>query len=313
MTQKEKIELLKETIRQLYEKEGRTFSYISKLLKVDRKVLTYSIREWEMKQANISYMTPSNQKFMNKHKLLIKSRLDNDIPITKIAEELGVSRFYLGYLIPKNEVTNKAKIDYLNRITEGHKTNVQQAMDNSKLNYDAEEIDGEEWKEILGYDGYYISNMGRVRRFVSSYQRWVYLTPYPNKVNSSRYYISLPDNKGKRHNLFVHRLVGFAFVNGNTEEHNVINHIDGNPLNNKSTNLEWVTSSENSIHAFRELKRTTGRRYSKNSRFKKIIVDGKFEFKTIEACAKFYKVSPTQMQRYISKEAQWNHTIKFIY
>ena len=36
MTQKEKIEMLKETITFLYEKEGRSKSYISRLLCVDR-------------------------------------------------------------------------------------------------------------------------------------------------------------------------------------------------------------------------------------------------------------------------------------
>lgn len=312
MTQKEKIELLKETIYQLYEKEGRTFSYISRLLQVDRKVLTYSIREWGMKQANISYMTPSNQKFANKHKLLIKNRLDNNVPITKIAVELAVGRDYLGNIIKKVDVLNKAKEDYLNRMSEKHKNSNQQAMDKSRLNYVIEDIDGEEWKDILGYDGYYISNMGRIRRFTSTYQQWVYLTPYPN-IRNGRYYIALPDKKGKYHNLFVHRLVGFAFLDGYSVEYNTINHIDGNVQNNKAINLEWVSQAENNTHSYRILKKSKAMSYSKNGRFKKIVIDNKFEFKTIQACSKFYKISPTQLQRYISKETPWNHTIKFIY
>ena len=72
MTQKEKIEMLKETITFLYEKEGRSKSYISRLLCVDRKTLVYKINEWGLIKANISYMKPSTLKFLNRNKQLNK-------------------------------------------------------------------------------------------------------------------------------------------------------------------------------------------------------------------------------------------------
>ncbi|WP_459591775.1 hypothetical protein, partial [Enterobacter asburiae] len=90
MTQKEKVKELKETIEYLYCKEGRSKSYISRLLVVDRKTLSIQIDDWGLIKANVHYLTPSNQKFANKNKQLIKSRLDNDISIDKIANELGV-------------------------------------------------------------------------------------------------------------------------------------------------------------------------------------------------------------------------------
>ena len=48
----DKIIRLKNTISILYEKEGRSKSYISRLLELDRKLLTNQIKEWGMVQGN---------------------------------------------------------------------------------------------------------------------------------------------------------------------------------------------------------------------------------------------------------------------
>lgn len=53
---------------------------------------------------------------------------------------------------------------------------------------------------------------------------------------------------GKQKHYYVHRLMAEAFI-PNTENKPQVNHIDGNPLNNHITNLEWVTASENVQHA----------------------------------------------------------------
>lgn len=54
--------------------------------------------------------------------------------------------------------------------------------------------------------------------------------------------------QGKRFNIFVHTLVAEEWVSG-YEEGLVVNHKDGNKLNNTRENLEWVTQAENVKHA----------------------------------------------------------------
>lgn len=49
--------------------------------------------------------------------------------------------------------------------------------------------------------------------------------------------------------ILTHRLVAEAFVGGKTTERDEVNHKDGDKTNNRSDNLEWVTTQENKDHA----------------------------------------------------------------
>ena len=64
-------------------------------------------------------------------------------------------------------------------------------------------------------------------------------------------------NLGSAHNVRVHRLVAHHFVpkpkdlvaQGLKEDDLVVNHLDGNKLNNRWDNLEWTTNDGNMAHA----------------------------------------------------------------
>lgn len=308
MTEREKIELLKNTIIKLYCNEGRSKSYISRLLEVDRKTLIKAINEdWKLEKGNVSYLTPSNQKFANKNKNLIISKLDNDISISKIANELKVTSEYLSNIIKKVPELNEHKIDYINRQKINAQERKNRLVEKPSLNYDWEELPDEEWKEILGYSSYYISNMGRVKKYIKTYDKYVLLSLNINS-RTGRVYIKI-EGKG----LQVSRLVGFAFLDGYSEEKNTIEHIDNDVTNNKASNLMWVSMGDNNKLAYKKGK-AKSKAFTKRGKWKKIILDDKYEFKTIVALAKFLGKSETQINRYINGETNCSdHTFKFIY
>lgn len=111
----------------------------------------------------------------------------------------------------------------------------------------------EVWKDIKGYEGYYkISSLGRVMSITPYFKKGKHLlTPYLNKKRGYYYVSTQIGGKYKyRKNWALHRLVAENFIIRDDNKLEV-NHKDGNKLNNKVNNLEWVTKSENSKHAFR--------------------------------------------------------------
>lgn len=102
-------------------------------------------------------------------------------------------------------------------------------------------------KKIDEYPGYEVSNMGRVKHYAQRYNLFYILTPNYTCVNKNGVYFSL-HNKDGRINKSIARLVATYFVDDKIHEDDEVNHIDGNPMNNVYTNLEWVTPDDNKRH-----------------------------------------------------------------
>ena len=123
------------------------------------------------------------------------------------------------------------------------------------------------WKDIEGYEGYQVSNLGRVRsldRIDSNNHplNGAILKPY---ISNSGYLLVGLYKQQKRDRKLLHRLVAEAFI-PNPENKPEIDHIntiktdntvflneDGS-VNYEKTNLRWVTRSENNNNPLTLLK-----------------------------------------------------------
>jgi hypothetical protein len=105
------------------------------------------------------------------------------------------------------------------------------------------------WK-VFANDNYAVSNTGRIRRETPGRGTW------PGRelklvLMGMGYYVVNPVIEGKNVLMYVHQIVATKFL-GVAPDGYEVNHIDGDKLNNHSTNLEYVTHRRNMEHA-REL------------------------------------------------------------
>lgn len=117
------------------------------------------------------------------------------------------------------------------------------------------------WKDIKYYNGYQVSNYGRIRTNNKiTYnkngikRKWknriLKFKISHNKYHRKDYRVDLWKD-GKCKTLLVARLVAFTFYEQDIDDKKLtVNHIDGNSENNNINNLEIVTLKENINHAF---------------------------------------------------------------
>ena len=119
----------------------------------------------------------------------------------------------------------------------------------------SEDLPGEVWEHIKGYEGLYeVSNMGRVRALDKiskhdyKYSKNVDVPVdrrllQPNFLKRGYALVTLCKD-GVRKQITLHRLVALHFCEGYAEGL-VVNHKDENPRNCQASNLEWCTQDYN--------------------------------------------------------------------
>lgn len=137
-------------------------------------------------------------------------------------------------------------------------------------NLSLEDMPGEIWKDIPGWNYYQVSNLGRIK----SVEHINFLgKKYKNRILRQTFYgkgylsVALYNN-GKSSRQCVARIVATTF-HPNVENKPTVDHIDNNKTNNNESNLRWCTYHENAINPITRARRsasTKGRRFNKNPR-----------------------------------------------
>ena len=153
-----------------------------------------------------------------------------------------------------------------------------------------EDLENEMWREVVikdiditiyGNKKYYVSNLGRFKDSQGSIR-------HNYKVGEYGYIRVFVYNKVYR----LHRLIAYAFLE-NPDNKQQVNHIDGDKLNNRLDNLEWVTNKENQIH---KVKTGLGNNFTRT--IIQYDLEGNLinEFKSIISAAKEMGVSKSNIQ-----------------
>ncbi len=157
---------------------------------------------------------------------------------------------------------------------------------------------------VEGLDGYY--SIPEYPGLTVTQDGRVYDLKY-DEVLPLRFYEYPAVNPKGRGTIHLHVLLANAFVDGKTEERNMVNHIDGNKLNYSIDNLEWVSASENCLHAY-----MTGLREDNTPievldlRTKEIIT-----FYSLQATARYFKVSGESIHRYLNSDKTYPYKKHF--
>lgn len=108
----------------------------------------------------------------------------------------------------------------------------------------------ETWIEIKDFEGFYsVSNLGNVKSLdrILPDGRKIKSKSLKKITNKNGYQMVHLYKNSKRTHCYIHRLVAISFLKSSNK--NCVNHINGNKSDNRVENLEWVTHSENNLHA----------------------------------------------------------------
>lgn len=111
------------------------------------------------------------------------------------------------------------------------------------------EIEEEIWKQVVGFDNYFISSFGRVASTKYGEKRLLKFGLYSSSTGTKKkkYYKVMLSKNCKLYTKSVHSLVAEAFLGFSYDKSKdlIVDHIDNNSLNNNLTNLQIVTRRVN--------------------------------------------------------------------
>ena len=167
----------------------------------------------------------------------------------------------------------------------------------------------EEWRPIVNFeDKYLISSLGRVKSIgrqdaIKHYRESSILKLYKTPKGYLRICLSI---NGLQKKYSVHRLVAESFVN-NPHNKKDVNHKFGVKSLNLYSELEWITCSENHLHAFEVLGKKPntpwkGKVGNNAIGVAQISLCGHFLFyhESISAAARFANVKPLSIRKSLS-------------
>jgi len=103
-------------------------------------------------------------------------------------------------------------------------------------------IETEEWKEVVGFPLYDVSTLGRFRRRSNG----LFITG--TIANNGYRHIGLMRD-GRQITKLAHRLIAETFLEQPSPAHSDVNHQNKQRADNRVSNLEWMTRSQNSRHS----------------------------------------------------------------
>lgn len=135
---------------------------------------------------------------------------------------------------------------------------------NETIFFSKEELEKEEWRDILGYEGIYqVSNLGRIKsldRYVNRSRNGDALVKgrimkfFTNKNNA--FYIHLKNEFNIGQGRSVAKIVAETFIR-NENNFEYVKHKNGNVSDNRIENLDWYTKIDVNIETNKRRKKTS--------------------------------------------------------
>jgi hypothetical protein len=188
--------------------------------------------------------------YVSEHRIVMSAFLGRELLKDEIVDHINNIRH-------DNRISNLRIVTY----SENNKNYSTVYVNRVNVNdFTEDEILNEQFKSLSDYydvfserkNEHYISNLGRLKYFNRKIKQWIIKNPY--LTSNTQTYPSYDFNllSYGRFNRAVHKLVATCFIGKKNEGDIVIDHIDGNPLNNRVNNLQYISRCDNTKKAYND-------------------------------------------------------------